>query len=138
MEERISQIIENIQLLAQLRQQLLKKPLAPPGTWIHEYEVVRYYRSGNREIYRYAKWQADNPIFKRNPKPKGHPPKKGKDPEFTCHQHIGRVGSTTGLGADPETEAAYEEWENRKQLESIEECLNQIELLLAKVMPKNK
>ncbi|MGF1981460.1 MAG: hypothetical protein RMY30_038555, partial [Nostoc sp. CmiSLP01] len=70
--------------------------------------------------------------------PRGHLPSRGKDPEFTCHQHIGRVGSTTGLGADPETEAAYQEWENRKQLEAIEQCLSQIQLLLNKVMPENK
>ncbi|NEU77655.1 hypothetical protein [Nostoc sp. UIC 10630] len=136
--DRISQIIEKINLLAQIREQLLKEPLAIPGTWIHEYEVHRKYRSGSIETYRYAKWQADTPIFKRNPKPRGHPPKRGKDPEFTCHQHIGRVGSTTGLGADSETETAYQEWENRKQLEAIEQCLSQIELLLSKVMPENE
>jgi len=90
------------------------------------------YPSGKTETYVYAKWQAHEPIFKRNPKKGGRSPQPGKDPKFTCHQHIGRVGSTTGLGIEPEVELAYQEWRNRKKLEAIETALKEIQAILSK------
>ena len=70
---------------------LMEGNIAPAGAWIHEYEVVRCYPSGTVATYQYAKRQATEPIFKRNPKKRGRSLKQGKDPEFSCHQHIGRV-----------------------------------------------
>lgn len=132
-EIRIQQLIEGINDLQQLREKLLAGSLAPEGAWIHEYEVKRTYASGNTETYGYAKWQAHEPIFKRNPKKGGRPPRAGKNPEFTCHQHIGRVWSTTGLGTEPEVTAAYQDWRNRKKLEKIEQALGEIQLILSRV-----
>ncbi|MEH1842215.1 MAG: hypothetical protein V7L20_26655 [Nostoc sp.] len=60
----------------------------------------------------------------------------GKNPEFTCHQHIGRVGSSTGLGTDPLVAIAYQEWENRKRLDALDKALEEIENALIEVMPK--
>lgn len=128
----IQQIVEKIEQLQQLRERLLADTLSPEGAWIHEYEVRRVYPSGNTETYGYAKWQAHEPIFKRNPKKRGRSPREGKDPEFTCHQHIGRVWSTTGLGIEPEVEAAYQEWRNRKKLEAIEQSLKEIQTISVK------
>lgn len=128
----IQHLIERIKHLQQLREELIGGSLSPEGAWIHEYEIQRRYPSSNTETYGYAKWQAHEPIFKRKPKKGARPPRAGKDPEFTCHQHIGRVWSTTGLGIDPEVEAAYQEWRNRKKLEAIETALNEIQAILAK------
>jgi len=128
----ISQLIKGINRLQQLKEALLEEVLSPEGAWIHEYQVRRTYPSGNTETYVYAKWQAHEPIFKRNPKKHGRSPQPGKNPEFTCHQHIGRVGSTTGLGVDPEVELAYQEWKNRKKLEAIETALKEIQAILSK------
>ncbi|MEH2038427.1 hypothetical protein [Nostoc sp.] len=88
--------------------------------------------------YVYAKWQANQPIFKRNPKArlKGIV-KRGKNPEYTCHQYIGRVGSSTGLGSDPLVTEAYQEWENREQLDAIDIAPDEIENALIRVMPEN-
>ncbi|WP_339376538.1 hypothetical protein [Calothrix sp. NIES-2098] len=134
----IQELIEKLQQLEKEREQLLKTPMSPPGVWIHEYTITRRYPgSGNIEHYVYAKWQADKPIFKRHPKPRLEGiVKKGKDREFTCHQHIGRVGSSTGLGMDDKVEDAYEEWNNRKRLEAIDQALKEIEIALTKVMPQ--
>lgn len=135
--EHIDQIIEKLQELKEIRQQLIDEPMSPPGAWIHEYEVRRRYkRGGDIYTYWYAKWQAKEPIFKRNPKPrlKGIV-KRGKNPEYTCHQHIGRVGSSTGLGTEPAVEEAYQEWQNRKRLDAIDTAIAEIEKALAKVMP---
>ena len=46
---------------------------------------------------------------------------------YTCHQHIGRVGSSTRLGTDPEVTEAYREWENRKRLDAQGKALDEIE-----------
>lgn len=77
------------------------------------------------------------PIFKRNPKPrlKGII-KRGNNPEYTCYQHIGRVGSSTGLGTEKEVTEAYREWENRKLLDAIDKALEEIETAFIKVMPQ--
>lgn len=131
-----SGLIDGIKQLQQLRDSLLARPLSPAGAWIHEYEVQRTYRSGNTETYGYAKWQAPEPIFKRNPKPRGRRPRRGKDPEYTCHQHIGRVWSSTGLGTDPAVESAYQAWENRQQLEAVETALIEIQAIVARFDPK--
>ncbi|WP_375449115.1 hypothetical protein [uncultured Nostoc sp.] len=108
MSDRIDQIIEKLHQLKEIRQQLINAPMSEPGAWIHQYEVRKQYKKGG-EIYWYvyAKWQANEPIFKRNPKArlKGIV-KRGKNPEYTCHQHIGRVSSSTGLGTDPEVAEA--------------------------------
>lgn len=133
----IDQIIEKLQQLKEIRQQLVNKPMSPPGAWIHQYEVRKQYKKdGQIYWYVYAKWQANEPIFKRNPKKrlKGII-KRGKNPEYTCHQHIGRVGSSTGLPTDPQVEEAYKEWNNRKRLDAIDTALVQIENALKGVMP---
>ncbi len=78
----------------------------------------------------YAKWQAHEPIFKRNPKRRARPPRSGLDPEFTHHQHIGRVSSNTGLGIEPQVEEAYQQWANRKRLEAVEQALQDIQAIL--------
>lgn len=125
-------ILDGITHLMRLRSQLLKSDLSPEGAWIHEYEVKKRYPDGFIGEYCYAKWQSHEPIFKRNPKKRGRLPKRGKDPEFTCHQHIGRVGSNTGLGTEPEVEEAYQQWNNRKQLEAVEQALQEIQSILSK------
>ena len=128
----LQKILEGIQHLMEMRSQLLETDLSPPGAWIHQYIVYRRYPSGFIGEYHYAKWQAHEPIFKRNPKRRARPPRHGKDPEFSCHQHIGRVSSNTGLGAEPEVEEAYEQWANRKRLEAVEEALKEIQSILSR------
>ncbi|MHC0068179.1 hypothetical protein ACWATR_35835 [Nostoc sp. UIC 10890] len=133
----IDQIIEKLHQLKEIRQQLVNQPMSPPGVWIHEYEVRKQYKKdGEIYWYVYAKWQANEAIFKRNPKQrlKGIV-KRGKNPEYTCHQHIGRVGSSTGLATDPAVTEAYQEWANRKQLDAIDTAIEEIEKALKGVMP---
>ena len=137
MSDRIDEIIDKLHQLQEIRQRLIHEPLAPSGAWIHQYEVQKQYKKdGDIYWYIYAKWQASEPIFKRNPKPrlKGLV-KRGKNPEYTCHQHIGRVGSSTGLGTDPEVEKAYKELANRQKLDAINQTLDDIEKALNEVMP---
>ena len=126
-------ILEGIQRLMSERSHLLSSDLSPEGAWIHIYTVRRRYPKGFLGEYQYAKWQAREAIFKRNPKKYGRLPKKDKDPEFTHHQHIGRVSSNTGLGCDPEVEEAYEQWSNRKRLEAVEQALQEIQAILSRV-----
>jgi hypothetical protein len=127
----IQKIIEGIQQLQQLREELLAGDLSPEGTWIHEYEITRFYPgSGNTEWYRYAKWQAHEPIFLRNPKRKTQLTEPPKEPGYTKHQHIGRVDSSTGLGMDESVKEAYQSWRNRKRLEAVEEVLREIQSIL--------
>ena len=120
----LQKILDGIDHLRKERSQLLTSDLSPEGAWIHEYTVRRRYPKGFLGEYVYAKWQAHEPIFKRNPKKHGRPPRSGKNPEYTCHQHIGRVSSNTGLGSEPEVEEAYQQWSNRKQLEAVEQALH--------------
>lgn len=138
MSDRIDQIIEKLHQLKEIRQQLANKSMSPEGAWIHQYEVHKQYKKGG-DIYTYwyAKWQSHDPIFKRNPKArlKGIV-KRGKNPEFTCHQHIGRVGTSTGLGTVPEVTEAYRKWENRKRLDAVDKALEEIENALKEVMPE--
>ena len=115
-----------------MRSHLLTSDLSPEGAWIHEYTVRRRYPKGFLGEYVYAKWQAREPIFKRNPKKHGRSPRSGKNPEFTCHQHIGRVGSNTGLGSEPEVEEAYQQWANRKRLEAVDQALQEIQSILSR------
>jgi len=135
----LQQILDGIHRLMSERSHLLTSDLSPEGAWIHEYTVRRRYPKGFLGEYQYAKWQAREPIFKRNPKKYGRLPNKGKDPEYTCHQHIGRVGSNTGLGSEPEVEAAYAAHNNRQRLEAIDQALSEIQSILSKfgteVMP---
>lgn len=120
----IDEIIEKINYLKTLREELLEKDLSPKGAWIHEYQIHRSYPSGHEAIYTYAKWQADKPIFKRNPKKNARPLKPDKDKEYTNHQHIGNVET------DPEVQEAYKAWNNRKELEHIEKFFKNIEVML--------
>lgn len=138
MTDRIDKIIEKLHELKEIRQQVVNQPMSSPGAWIHEYEVRKQYKKdGEIYWYIYAKWQANKPIFKRNPKPKLKGLiKHGNNPEFTCHQHIGRVGSSTGLGTESEVTEAYREWENRKRLDAVDKALEEIETVLNVVMPK--
>ena len=107
--------------------------IGPKDAWIHHHEVVKHYPSGSVVTYEYAKWQASEPIFKRNPKKRGRLPKQGKDPEFSCHQHVGRVWSSSGLDTEPEVNEAYEEWRNRQQLDAINKTLSEIQQILNSV-----
>lgn len=129
----IQVLIEKLHRLQHLRERLLTKPLSPEGAWIHYYEVSRKYPSGNVETYGYAKWQAHEPIFKRNPKQKIRSRNPDAEHGFTKHQHIGRVWSTTGLGTDPAVTAAQEEFRNRKRLEMIDQAIAEIGAILDRV-----
>jgi hypothetical protein len=120
----IDEIIKKIKYLKALREELLQKDLAPQGAWIHQYQVHCSYPNGHEATYTYAKWQADKPIFKRNPKKNARPLKCGKDKEYTTHQHIGNIET------DPEVQEAYKCWDNRKQLEHIEKIFKNIEVML--------
>ncbi|MBN3945103.1 MAG: hypothetical protein HWQ38_00835 [Nostoc sp. NMS7] len=135
---RIDQIIEKLHELKEIRQQLVNESMSPLGVWIHQYEVrKRYKKGGDIYTYTYAKWQSVEPIFNRNPKPRLKSiVKRGKNPKMTCHEHIGRVNSSTGLGTEPQVTKAYQEWENRKQLDAVDKALEQIESALIGVMPK--
>ena len=128
----LEKILEDIHHLMEMRSQLQASDLSPEGAWIHQYVVRRRYPSGFIGEYWYAKWQAHEPIFKRNPKRNGRPPRCGKDPKFSCHLHIGRVSSNTGLGTEPEVEEAYQQWSNRKRLEAVELALQEIKSILSK------
>lgn len=125
----IDSLIAKIKQLGELREKLLQEDLAPQGAWIHQYQVHRVYPSGYEATYTYAKWQADKPIFKRNPKKNARPLKRGKDKEYTNHQHIGSLDDTKVL-------EAYEAWNNRKRLESVEQALKDIEAILLEVLPQ--
>lgn len=132
-------LIARIRRLYEVRQQILESgEVAPDGCWIHLYEVRRLWRSGFVGVYQYAKWQSSTPVFKRNPKRNGRPPKRGKDPEFSTHQHIGRVSSNTGLGMEPEVEEAYLAVARRDRLNQIDEALKEIETILDRVLSKSE
>ncbi|MBD2505301.1 hypothetical protein [Anabaena azotica] len=132
MNERIEAIIDTLKQLQEERENLLKIPLALPNTWIHEYNVKRYYPgSGTLHSFTYAKWQASEAIFERNPKKFGH---RGQG-QFTKNKHIGRVGSTSGLGMDEAVFKAYQSLENRRRLDAIDKAIEEIEKALQKVMP---
>jgi hypothetical protein len=131
MEIDIQKIIERIHELEKLREELLAGDLSPEGAWIHEYVVYKVYASsGTSHWYRYAKWQAHEPIFIRHPK--GKQRKLLKEPGYTKHQHIGRVESSTKLGMDEKVEEAYQSWWNRKRLEAVVEVLTEIQSILTK------
>ena len=68
----------------------------------------------------------------RYPKKHERSPHIGLDPEFTHHQHIGRVSSNTGLGIEPQVESAYQQWANRKRLEAVEQALQEIQSILSR------
>ncbi|MEL6165025.1 MAG: hypothetical protein AAFR37_15160 [Cyanobacteria bacterium J06628_3] len=125
----IDNLIAEIKQLWELRGKLLEEDLAPEGAWIHKYHVTRAYPSGAVETYTYAKWQADKPIFKRNPKKNALPVKSGKDEEYTNHQHIGSVDNNWEV-----VERAYQSWENRQRLEAIEKALKTVENVVSEVI----
>lgn len=121
-------LIKQIRTLEKIRKKLLERDLAPEGAWIHQYQVHRVYPSGCEETYTYAKWQADKPIFKRNPKKNARPLKPGKDKQYTNHQHIGNIDN------NPEVEDAYRALENRKRLEAIEQAFKDIEAIVSEII----
>jgi len=125
----IDAIIAEIQRLQRTREELLTGDLAPAGAWIHTHTIKRTYPGGITYTYEYAKWQAHEAIFSRNPKKKG---KYAGITGYTKHQHIGRVGSSSGLGMDEETEDAYRLMRNRERLEAIEKTLLEIQSLLGR------
>ncbi|MEL6462718.1 MAG: hypothetical protein AAFY21_12700 [Cyanobacteria bacterium J06641_2] len=125
----IDNLIAEIKQLWELREKLLKQDLAPEGAWIHRYHVTRAYKSGAVETYTYAKWQADKPIFKRNPKKNARPVKPGKNEEYTNHLHIGSVDNNWEA-----VERAYQSWENRQRLETIEKALKTVENVVSEVI----
>jgi hypothetical protein len=125
----VDRLIVKVKQLGKLREKLLQKDLAPQGAWIHQYQVHRVYPSGYEATYTYAKWQADKPIFKRNPKKNARPLKRGKHKQYTSHQHIGNIET------NPEVIEAYRALDNRNQLESVEQALKDIEAILLEVLP---
>lgn len=127
----VDEIIEKIQYLKVLREELLQANLSPEGAWIHQYQIHRVYPSGYEATYTYAKWQADKPIFKRNPKKNALPIKLEKDEKFTSHKHIGNCET------DPQVQEAYKSWDNRKQLELIENFFKNIEVMLYSLPSSN-
>ena len=120
----VNRLIVKVKQLGKLREKLLQKDLAPQGAWIHQYQVHRVYPSGYEATYTYAKWQADKPIFKRNPKKNARPLKRGKDKEYTNHQHIGNIET------NPEVEEAYRALYNRNRLDAVEQALKDIEAII--------
>ena len=120
----VDDLIKKLKQLKKLREKLLKSDLSPEGAWIHHYQIHRNYPSGYSATYTYAKWQADKPIFKRNPKKNARPVKRGKNEEYTNHLHIGNVETNSDV------EEAYRALENRKRLEDIEKTLREIEAIL--------
>jgi len=130
----VETLIERIRQLQHIPEELLVAKLSPEGAWIHEYEVKRLYRgSGNLEGYRYAKWQAHEPIFQRQPKRSKRLANSDQHPGFTKHQYIGRVSSTTGLEMEDAVKEAYQMWCDRKRLDAINEALREIEAVLLRV-----
>lgn len=125
----IDSLIKDIRKLGRIREKLLEKDLAPEGAWIHKYHVTKAYPSGAVETYTYAKWQADKPIFKRNPKKNARPIKPGKNEEYTNHLHIGSVDNNWEV-----VEQAYQSWEDRQRLEAIEQALKTVEDLVSEVI----
>lgn len=124
-------IVDSLTRLLAAREKLLTQELAPVDTWIHEYSVKKIYPSGFIGEYKYAKWMSSKPIFERSPKKHALPLKRGKDPKYTHHRHIGRIWSNTGLGMEPETSKAYQMLRNRKRLEAIENALAEIQRILS-------
>lgn len=123
----VDSLISKIKQLGELRQKLLQQDLAPQGAWIHQYKVHRVYPSGYEATYTYCKWQADKPIFKRNPKKNARPIKRGKNKQYTRHQHIGNMETS------PEVIEAYRALDNRNRLESVEQALKDIEAIILEV-----
>jgi hypothetical protein len=120
----VDDLIKKLKQLKKLREKLLKSDLSPEGAWIHHYQIHRNYPSGCSATYTYAKWQADKPIFKRNPKKNARLVKPGKSKEYTNHQHIGNVET------NPDVQEAYRRMGNRERLERIEKALFQIDSIL--------
>jgi hypothetical protein len=134
----IAQMIERLRELEKERAQLLTASLFSVGAWIHEYTKKKIYPDGFYAEYTYAKWQASEAIFERKPKQprkRKEEQKQGLSQGKVKHQHIGRVGSSTGLSMEVSVARAYEQWERRKRLEKIEAALTAITHQLEKVLP---
>lgn len=110
--DKIDGIHHKINQLYRVREMLLQRPLARPDIWISQYtKMVK------AQIYTYAKWESVTPIFISK-----------KDPQkYTRHEHIGRVGSTTGLPMDTSVRIAYRLQRHRRWLDRIETSIEQIQ-----------
>ena len=129
----LEKAIEQLRSLEEERAELLTKPLSPEGAWIHQYTKIRKYPSGFVGEYTYAKWQANEAIFGRKPRQlakRQREKEAGINQNPVKHQHIGRVGSNSGLPMDEEVKVAYEAWHNRLRLEAIEKVLKRIAAIL--------
>jgi len=132
----LEKIIQQIQALERERAEILTKPLAPEGAWIHHYTKKKVYPSGFIGWYQYAKWQANEPIFNRKPKQhrkRMREQEAGVNQNPVKDQHIGRMWSSTGLGCEDEVRWAYATWERRKRLEEIDRTLLVISKILSAV-----
>jgi hypothetical protein len=120
----IDRIHAKINQLYRLRERLLLRPLAPPNIWISQYKITREYPNSKiAHTYTYAKWEALTPIFKRKKQNKIN----NKASEYTKHEHIGRVSSTSNLPMDESVKQAYIEQRNRRRLDRVESAINKIE-----------
>jgi hypothetical protein len=120
----IDRIHAKINQLYRLRERLLLRPLAPPNIWISQYKITREYPNSTiAHTYTYAKWEALTPIFKRKKQNKIN----NKASEYTKHEHIGRVSSTSNLPMDESVKQAYIEQRNRRRLDRVESAINKIE-----------
>jgi hypothetical protein len=120
----IDRIHAKINQLYRLRERLLLRPLAPPNIWISQYKITREYPNSTiAHTYIYAKWEALTPIFKRKKQNKVN----NKASEYTKHEHIGRVSSTSNLPMDESVKQAYIEQRNRRRLDRVESAINKIE-----------
>lgn len=134
----MKELLDKLQRLYEMREMILESgEIAPEGAWIHEYDSVRRSpKNGEVLIYRYAKWQSKFPIFARNPRRPQDWEKAEKSDGFTAHQYIGRVGSSTGLGAYQSVADAYAALARRERLQQIDKALVEIEEILERVMPE--
>ena len=101
---RIQQLEAKRQAISQEISQLRKMDVAPAGCWI-----VRYQARGAGGTYWYYKWQSKEPIFVT---------KKG---EQSCHQYIGKAGSSAFFHA-------VEMMLARTKIEAFDQVINTLEL----------
>ena len=127
-----------IEQLSEERAKLLEYEMSPPGVWVHEYTVLKEC-DGVRLSYRYAKWQAEEPIFDRRPKKRERErlEKEGLPFGKTNHRHIGRVGSSTGLPMEYSVIEAKKQYARRQRLEEIDAALAEILSCLNRISKSN-
>jgi cell division protein FtsB len=110
-EQSLSDLAYRIELLQAKREEinqeistLLKSDVAESGCWI-----VRYRAKGKGGAYWYYKWQSSEPIFVT------------KNGSKSCHQYIGKAGSSAFL-------KAVEMMKNRTKIEALNQVLHTLEL----------